>query len=135
MRCAKPCARAIRPTQKEPDPERTHLSGTVDVLMLWHHRIRCYGRSVRTTLDIDPVILNAAKDLAAQSRRSIGAVISELAQRGLEAGRAQAADGLRNGFPVFSVTPGTPPATSETVKQLLADEDLPAPSTKTVFIG
>jgi len=81
---------------------------------------------VRTTLDIDPVILNAAKDLADHTRRSVGAVISDLARLGLESGRAHAADGLRNGFPVFSVVPGTPPATSETVKQLLADEDLPA---------
>jgi len=81
---------------------------------------------VRTTLDLDPVILNAAKDLADHTRRSVGAVISELARRGLESGKAQAADGLRNGFPVFSVAPNAPPVTSETVKQLLADEDLPA---------
>jgi hypothetical protein len=72
------------------------------------------------------VILDAAKDLAEQGRRSIGAVISDLARRGLEVGRAQAAKGLRNGFPVFSLGPGTPPVTSETVKQILADEDLPA---------
>jgi hypothetical protein len=81
---------------------------------------------VRTTLDIDPVILDAAKDLAGHTRRSVGAVISELARRGLESGRAQAGEDLRNGFPVFAVAPGTPAVTSETVKQLLADEDLPA---------
>jgi hypothetical protein len=81
---------------------------------------------VRTTLDIDPVILNAAKDLASHTRRSVGAVMSELARRGLESGKARAAEGLRNGFPVFAVAPGTPPATSDVVKQILADEDLPA---------
>ena len=81
---------------------------------------------MRTTIDIDPVILGAAKDLAAHSQRSLGAVISELARRGLESDSARATDGLRNGFPVFSVGPGTPPVASETVKQLLADEDLPA---------
>lgn len=81
---------------------------------------------MRTTIDVDPVILAAAKDLAAHSQRSLGAVISELARRGLESGRAQAAGDLRNGFPVFAVASGTPAVTSETVKQLLADEDLPA---------
>ncbi len=72
------------------------------------------------------MILSAAKDLAAHSRRSVGAVISDLALRGLESARVRAAADLYNGFPVFAVAPDTPPVNSETVKRLLADEDLPA---------
>jgi len=70
--------------------------------------------------------LEVAKDLAESSKRSVGAVLSELARRGLDSGRAQAADGKRNAFPVFAVAPGTPPVTTETVRRILADEDLPA---------
>ena len=81
---------------------------------------------VRTTLDIDPSILAAARDLAEHSNASIGAVISELARRGLESGRAGVAEASRNGFPLFCVPPGALPVTSETVKRILADEDLPA---------
>jgi hypothetical protein len=38
---------------------------------------------MRTTLDIDDDVLAAAKALAQRSKRSAGAVISELARRGL----------------------------------------------------
>lgn len=38
---------------------------------------------MRTTLDIDDDVLDAAKALARRSKRSAGAVISELARRGL----------------------------------------------------
>jgi hypothetical protein len=38
---------------------------------------------MRTTLDIDDDVLAAAKALARRSKRSAGAVISELARRGL----------------------------------------------------
>jgi len=38
---------------------------------------------MRTTLDIDEDILQAAKEIARRSRRSAGAVISELARRAL----------------------------------------------------
>ncbi len=81
---------------------------------------------MRTTIDIDPTVLDVARDLANHSRRSIGAVISELAKRGIEAGKASGSQSSRNGFPVFALPTDTPPVTSELVKQLLADEDLPA---------
>ena len=40
---------------------------------------------MRTTLTLDPEIINAARHIAAARSKSIGEVISELARRGLEA--------------------------------------------------
>jgi hypothetical protein len=73
---------------------------------------------VRTTLDIDDDVVAAARELAASGRRSLGAVISELARRGLTPARVEPDDGL----PVIRVPPGTPPITPETVRRAL-DED------------
>lgn len=42
-----------------------------------------YGRSVRTTLDIDDDVLAAAKDLARRQNRTAGEVISDLTRRAL----------------------------------------------------
>ncbi len=39
---------------------------------------------MRTTLDIDPDVLQAAKELAARRKSTAGKIISELARRGLE---------------------------------------------------
>jgi hypothetical protein len=72
---------------------------------------------MRTTLSIDPEVLNAAKRIAAARSTSIGEVISELARRGLE-GRVQV--GSRHGFPTFDVSKGATPLTLEQVRQ---DED------------
>ena len=41
---------------------------------------------MRTTLDIDEDVLQAAKELAAKEKRTTGAVLSELARRGFRAG-------------------------------------------------
>ena len=60
----------------------------------------------------------AARELAAAERRSLGAVISELARRGLTPARVETVDGL----PVIRVPSGTPPITPETVRRAL-DED------------
>jgi hypothetical protein len=73
---------------------------------------------MRTTLDIDDDVVAAARELAAGERRSLGAVISELARRGLTPARVESADGL----PVIRVPSGTPPITPETVRRAL-DED------------
>lgn len=73
---------------------------------------------MRTTLDIDDDVVAAARELAASGRRSLGAVISELARRGLTPARVETDDGL----PVIRVPPGTPPITPETVRRAL-DED------------
>ncbi len=73
---------------------------------------------MRTTLDIDDDVVAAARELAAGERRSLGAVISELARRGLTPARVDTADGL----PVIRVPAGTPPITPEIVRRAL-DED------------
>ena len=72
---------------------------------------------MRTTLSLDPEIMNAARQIAASRSISIGEVISELARRGLEA-RSKSA--TRDGFPVFQVPNGSRPLTLEDIRQ---DED------------
>ncbi|MCU0873099.1 MAG: hypothetical protein MUE50_12230 [Pirellulaceae bacterium] len=81
---------------------------------------------MRTTLDIDPTVLSAAKDIAHHSRRSVGAVISDWARQGLAASRAASSILERNGFPLFAVPADAAPITAERVNEILADEDLPA---------
>ncbi|OBI15761.1 antitoxin [Mycobacterium sp. E2327] len=73
---------------------------------------------MRTTLDLDDDVMAAARELAASERRSLGAVISELARRGLTPARVDAEDGL----PIIRVPPGTPAITPEMVRRAL-DED------------
>lgn len=72
---------------------------------------------MRTTLSLDPEVLNAARRIAAARSKSIGEVISELARRGLA---LPAKTSARKGFPVFQVTKGAPPLTPEDVHR---DED------------
>lgn len=55
---------------------------------------------MRTTLDLDPRVLAAARALADQERTSLGAAVSELALRGLR----PAPSTRRNGFPVLTPT-------------------------------
>ena len=62
---------------------------------------------MRTTLDIDDDVVTAARELAAAEHRTLGAVISELARRGLTPARVESEDGL----PVIRVPSGTPPIT------------------------
>ena len=57
---------------------------------------------MRTTLDIDDDVLQAAKDLAAGRRMTAGQMLSELARKGLEPARAAR---VRNGVPVLPRRP------------------------------
>lgn len=70
---------------------------------------------MRTTLDIDDDVIAAARELAAEERCSIGAVISELARRGLTPARVES-DGE---LPVIRVPAGTAPITPEIVRRAL----------------
>jgi hypothetical protein len=70
---------------------------------------------VRTTLDIDDDVVAAARELAADERRSLGSVISELARRGLTPARVEVAEDL----PVVRVPVGTPAITPEMVRRAL----------------
>lgn len=63
-------------------------------------------------------MIAAARELAANERRSIGAVISELARRGLTVAQVES-DGE---LPVIRVPAGTAPITLEMVRRAL-DED------------
>jgi hypothetical protein len=82
-------------------------------LMLYHHRMR-------TTLSLDDDVLAAARELAEYQGSSIGAVISDLSRRGLEAARAGV---QRTGrVPTFAPRPGAKAITMESVRQALDDE-------------
>jgi len=73
---------------------------------------------LRTTLELDDDVVAAARELAAEARRSLGSVISELARRGLTPARIEADGDL----PVIRVPAGTPPITPQMVRRAL-DED------------
>lgn len=73
---------------------------------------------MRTTLDIDPDVLDAARELARQRDQSIGAVISALARSGLRTTQVEVVDGL----PVIRATAEAQVITSEMVRRALDDE-------------
>jgi hypothetical protein len=73
---------------------------------------------MRTTLDLDDDVVQAARELAAQQHRSLGWMISVLARRGLTPARVATEGDL----PVIRVPEGTPPITPEIVRRAL-DED------------
>jgi hypothetical protein len=76
-------------------------------------------RLVRTTLDIDEDVLQAAKELARAHGKTAGQMVSELARRALE---PPAARRLRNGVPVLPRRPaGRPRPTMKLVNQLRDD--------------
>lgn len=73
---------------------------------------------MRTTLSIDDDVVMAARELADAQHRSLGAVISDLARRGLTPAKVDAAGDL----PVIRVPAGAAPITPEMVRRAL-DED------------
>lgn len=76
---------------------------------------------MRTTLVIDDDVLNAAKEMAAVEKRSVGEVISSLARRALIPSESRLK--TRNGVPLLKVQKGAARVTSELVRQLR--EELP----------
>lgn len=73
---------------------------------------------MRTTLELDDDVVAAARELAADGRRSLGSVISELARRGLTPAQIE----VDGDLPVIRVPAGTPPITPQMVRRAL-DED------------
>jgi hypothetical protein len=70
----------------------------------------------RTTLDLDPDVLQAAKELAEARHSTAGKVLSELARKGLEAPRPAR---VRNGVPLLPRRPaGSPKPTMKLVNEL-----------------
>ena len=83
---------------------------------------------MRTTLDIEIDILQAAKELAAAEKSTTGAVLSRLARLGLQAPplsgrRPQASFRLRNHVPVFPARVGEV-VTLEHVEKLMDEEGI-----------
>ena len=56
---------------------------------------------MRTTLDIDDDVLQAARERADREGRTIGKVLSELARRGLTSRSGAGVGAPRNGVPVL----------------------------------
>ena len=76
--------------------------------------------AVRTTLDIDEDVLQAAKELAASRRTTAGRVLSELARAAL-APRGRSPK-LRHGVPVLPPREGEGPVTADVVNRLRDDQ-------------
>jgi hypothetical protein len=77
----------------------------------------CDDHAVRTTLDIDNDILQAAKEIAATQRSTAGKVLSELARRALAPGSGGRRR-ERQGVPVLPARQGATPVTLEIVNRL-----------------
>jgi hypothetical protein len=56
---------------------------------------------MRTTLDIDDDVLQAAKELAKQGHSTAGKILSDLARRGLTAPAKARHVKMKNGFPIL----------------------------------
>jgi hypothetical protein len=76
--------------------------------------------NVRTTLDVDDDVLQAAKEIAAARGRTAGDVLSELARKGLAKPRTER---VRNGVPLLPQRlVGSAPVTMKLVNQLRDEE-------------
>lgn len=74
---------------------------------------------MRTTLDLDDDVLQAAKEIAAARGTTAGKVLSELVRKALSPGRSPK---IRNGVPLLPRRPaGSPPLTMERVNELRDD--------------
>lgn len=76
---------------------------------------------MRTTVNIDDDVLNAAKSLSHSTGKSLGAVLSELARRGLQPRESAEGHSLvrDRGIPVFRVSSESPVVTPEQIKEAL----------------
>jgi hypothetical protein len=74
---------------------------------------------VRTTLDLDPTVLAAARSKARTENISLGRAVSELALRGLS--QRPQAESTTEGFPVIAGAPGHV-LTDDMVERLRDDE-------------
>jgi len=74
---------------------------------------------MRTTLDVADDVLSAAKAIAGEQGKSVGAVVSELARAGL---RRPVALGRRNGVPLLAVKDPTARVSMEMVNALRDEE-------------
>jgi hypothetical protein len=76
---------------------------------------------MRTTLDVDDDVMEAAKQIARLKNQGIGRALSDLARRGLVPETSPAVE-LQDGIPVWIHKPGAVVITSEMVRNLADDE-------------
>ena len=76
---------------------------------------------MRTTLEIDDDVIQAARELARLKNQSVGRAISDLARRGLVPQNLPSVQ-LEHGIPVWKHGPGAIPVTNELVRSLAEDE-------------
>jgi hypothetical protein len=74
---------------------------------------------MRTTLQIDDDVYEAARALAKAEGKSLGQIVSGLARRGL---RPRLEPRRRGAFPVFRVPAGARPLTLDLIRRALDDE-------------
>jgi hypothetical protein len=82
---------------------------------------------MRTTLDIDDDVLQAAKELARAEKKTAGQVLSELARKGLtqpRTGSRLTEVRIVDGIPVLPARGGV--VTKELIDRLIEEEDLEA---------
>ena len=78
---------------------------------------------MRTTLDIDDDVLQAAEDLARREKKTAGKVVSEVFRHGLCAqNQSFIPVRVRNGVPLLPVRPGAAIVTNEQIDKLRAED-------------
>ena len=76
-----------------------------------------YAEIMRTTLDIDEDVLQAAKELASLRKTTAGRVLSDLARTALQPSEEHLE--VRNGVPLLAARPGARLVTMAHVNRLL----------------
>jgi hypothetical protein len=76
---------------------------------------------MRTTLDLEPDVLQAAKEIAQLRGKTTGQVVSELVRKALQP--APSTQRVRNGVPLLTRRPGAPILTMEMVNRLRDDDE------------
>lgn len=77
---------------------------------------------MRTTVNLDDDVLLAAKGIARRDRTSIGAVISDLARKGLNSDQYNHTDGAKDRFYGFSPLPKRgSPITNDLINRIRED--------------
>lgn len=80
----------------------------------------CQNGGMRTTLNIDDDVLQAARELAATRNMTLGQIFSEWARAAMTP--SPGGQGMRNGVPILPPKVGETLVTSEIVAQLAEDE-------------
>ena len=75
--------------------------------------------AMRTTLDLDEDVLQAAKEIGKMRGETAGQVVSDLMRQALE---PEASVRVRNGVPLLPTRPGAKLMTMEDVNRLLDEE-------------